>query len=168
MGTNMFSVDNMRQAFDRASQILGLLKSELEGMKLAGLGCIKVDISVGAVRGVYVATFTDVLGETESFVGLAETFPPNAQHLVEGRIASIIPPLLELERLLMQMYDLEHFMVEAATTIAPMPLLVAKETEARLDALANETLVKLKAFETRIVAGKDDLNRCKAQLGSGV
>jgi hypothetical protein len=117
----------------------------MEGMKLAGLGRITVDLSVGSVRGVCVATFTDVLGKTASFVGLAETMLPNARHPVEDLMASIIPPFHELEMFLMRMHHLEHSLVEAAKTAAPMPFLMPKKTEARLDALANETLVKLKS-----------------------
>ena len=152
----------MRQAFGRAAQILGLLKSETEGMKPAGLGCIKVDISVGAVRGVCIEKFTDVLGKTASFVGLAETIARHAHQMVKDLMDSIVPPLLELEMFLMQMHDLEHSMVEAAMIFAPIPFLVPEETEARLDALANEALVKLKGFEACVPV--DIFVFCSAQF----
>lgn len=146
MNPNTFTVASLRQSFNHTRDIFGLLNSDVVKMQNTGQGRIYVDYCLGSLRGACLLVFNGTLVKTHSFLGRAEAFPLNLQHVVEALLARILPPFLELEMLLVQIYEVEKSIIASAAMMSPNPWTVLEPTDALLQGLIHQAMAKLGAF----------------------
>lgn len=143
----MNRLDSLRLSLYNAKAIFGRLKTDIEEMQ-RNHGRIRVDFNLGTARGVCLLKFHVVaLGKTGKFVDLAETFPPNVQHMVEALLPNIVPLFVGLEDLLAEIHKLEVAVIASATAVAPQPWNIPLPTERQLRLLLDQTTVKLHCYE---------------------
>lgn len=141
----MNRLDSLRLSLINVKFVFGLLTTDIEEMH-RGQGRIYVDFTLGTVTGVCLSLFHATLGKMQRFVGLAEVFPPHLQNMVEALLARVLPPFLELERLMLQMHEVEKSIITSAAMMSPDPWTVLEPTDALLKGLVGQTLAKLRAF----------------------